>query len=134
MRYLLDVNALLALGLQQHVFHERVAQWVENAARDGAEFGTCAITELGFLRILMQAPAYGFTVEQGRRLLAQLKKTERLNFAFVPDDQEVAALPGWVKSARQITDGHLAGLAEAHGLKLVTLDRGIRGAFVIPPV
>ena len=32
MTYLLDVNALLALGLREHVFHERVAAWVRDAA------------------------------------------------------------------------------------------------------
>jgi hypothetical protein len=28
MIYLLDVSPLLALGLRQHVFHERMATWV----------------------------------------------------------------------------------------------------------
>jgi len=29
MKYLLDVNALIALGFLEHEFHERVAQWVQ---------------------------------------------------------------------------------------------------------
>jgi hypothetical protein len=29
MIYLLDVNALVALGIMQHQFHERVTTWVQ---------------------------------------------------------------------------------------------------------
>jgi len=44
--YLLDVNALLALGLHEHEFHARLARWV--AALGTADgLTTCAITELG---------------------------------------------------------------------------------------
>ena len=32
MKYLLDVSTLIALGVQEHTLHERVAQWL-NAER-----------------------------------------------------------------------------------------------------
>jgi predicted nucleic acid-binding protein len=32
MKYLLDVNALVALGFLEHEFHERVARWVRGLA------------------------------------------------------------------------------------------------------
>ncbi len=35
MTYLLDVNALLALGFLQHEFHVRVASWVNGLASRG---------------------------------------------------------------------------------------------------
>ena len=41
-------------------------------------------------------------------------------------------LPVWVKGARQVTDGHLVGLANSIGATLATLDGGIVGAFLIP--
>jgi len=41
-------------------------------------------------------------------------------------------LPRWVKGPKQITDGHLLGLAKAHGAEMATLDERIRGALVIP--
>ena len=44
MTYLLDVNALVALGLAHHEFHDRVAAWVRTAPRP--TLVTCAITEL----------------------------------------------------------------------------------------
>jgi hypothetical protein len=33
MKYLLDVNGLVALGFLQHDFHERVASWVPKTAK-----------------------------------------------------------------------------------------------------
>jgi predicted nucleic acid-binding protein len=58
MKYPLDVNALVALGFIHHEFHDRVAEWIK--AQQLPELATCSITELGFVRILSQAPAYGF--------------------------------------------------------------------------
>ena len=133
MRYLLDVNALVALGFLQHEFHERVAQWVRSLASKGLpELVTCSITELGFVRILAQAPQYGFTVAHARTLLLRLKTENTLKFTFIPDDHDVSHLPGWVKTAKQTTDGHLAQLAKANGAILATLDGRIPRAFLIP--
>ena len=133
MKYLLDVNALVALGFLQHEFHERVATWVRALASKGTvELATCSITELGFIRVLAQGPQYGFGVSQARDLLLQLKGTRVLKFTFVTDDHDVSHLPGWVKTAKQTTDGHLLQLAKAKGAMLATLDRRIPRAFLIP--
>jgi predicted nucleic acid-binding protein len=132
MIYLLDVNALLALGFHEHESHQRAAQWTKKTGANEGRLATCAITELGFLRILMQRGYTGFTITQGQKLLADLKRATGLRFVFLTDDQGAADLPGWVKWAKQVTDGHLVALARAHGAILATLDEGIRGAFVIP--
>jgi predicted nucleic acid-binding protein len=132
-RYLLDVNALVALGLLQHEFHQQVARWVRSLASGGVpELATCSITELGFVRVLAQAPQYGFNISQARTLLLRMKTGNILNFTQIADDHGVAHLPGWVKTAKQTTDGHLAQLAKGNGAVLATLDTRIRGAFVIP--
>jgi predicted nucleic acid-binding protein len=132
MKYLLDVNALVALGFLQHEFHERVATWVRTSIAKGTvELATCSITELGFVRILVQAPQYGFAVSQARDLLLQLKAASALK--FIPDDHDISHLPAWVKTAKQTTDGHLAQLAKAKGAILATLDNRIPRAFQIPP-
>ena len=74
MKYLLDVNGLVALGFLQHEFHERVASWVHTLTTRGVpELATCSITELGFVRVLAQAPQYGFTIAHARTLLLRLK-------------------------------------------------------------
>jgi predicted nucleic acid-binding protein len=133
MKYLLDVNALVALALLEHEFHERTARWVRAISLEkSAELATCAITELGFVRVLVQAPQYGFNVPKARQLLLQLKSAGVLEFAFLPDDQSISHLPRWVRTAKQITDGHLAGLARSRDAILATLDRRIPGSFLIP--
>lgn len=133
MKYLLDVNALIALGFLEHEFHERVARWVQTLAKTGTpELATCSITELGFVRVLAQAPQYGFTVAHARDLLRRLKASGKVSFTLIPDAQDMAHLPRWVKTAKQTTDGHLAQLAVANGAVLATFDKGIPQAFLIP--
>ena len=134
MRYLLDVNALVALGFLEHQFHNRVTNWMNDLISKGVpEVASCSITELGFIRVLAQAPQYNVSVEQARILLTRLKINKTLKFIFVVDDQEVSKLPAWVKTAKQTTDGHLVQVAKAHGAVLATLDRKIPTAVVIPP-
>jgi len=129
MVYLLDVNALVAFGFAPHQFHHRVASWFSSGE---VSLATCAITELGFVRVLAQAPAYGLTVAEARGLLRSLKRSRNFRFTFIADDQDVSHLPDWVKVARQLTDGHLASLAEAHGAALATLDEKIPRSYLIP--
>ena len=130
-RYLLDVNALVALGFQEHEFFERVAGWFQDLRQGEHELATCAITELGFVRVLT-LPQYGLSLEESKESLLRLKSSSRIGFVFVPDDVGAARLPGWVKTSKQVTDGHLVHLARANGAVLATLDRNIPGAFVIP--
>lgn len=86
MTYLLDVNALVALGFLQHEFHGRVASWVRKLALRGVpEPASCSITELGFVRILVQAPQYGFSIAHTRSVLLQLKSGNTLKLAFTTD-------------------------------------------------
>lgn len=133
MRYLLDVNSLLALAVMDHEFHERVAAWLARLGTTHVpEIATCAITELGFVRVLAQAQQYGWSVMQARDLLVQLKQSKLIHWAFISDDHGVSHLERWVRTAKQTTDGHLVALAGAHDAALATLDRGIPGAFVIP--
>jgi uncharacterized protein len=133
MKYLLDVNGLVASGFLQHEFHEHVASWVHSLTSRGfPELATCSITELGFVRVLAQAPQYGFTIAHARTLLLRLKTGNSLKFTFIPDDHDVSHIPAWVKTARQTTDGHLVQLAKAKSAILATLDERIPRAFLIP--
>lgn len=133
MKYLLDTGALFALGILDHECHDTMNGWLERLRVRGIpELATCAITELGFVRILAQAPQYNFTVDQGKLLLSELKKRKAANFTFIADGHGVSDLPEWVKMPRQITDGHLVELAKANGAVLATLDERIPGALLIP--
>lgn len=130
MIYLFDVNALLALGFINHEFHPRVARWVRSNSSE--QLASCSITELGFLRVLSQAPAYGFTVAQASSLLMRLKEAGTRPLLFIPDGHDVSHLPTWVKGPKQITDGHLSALAKANGAILATLDENIPSSYLIP--
>ena len=135
MIYLLDVNALVALGFLNHEFHPRVASWVQShrsQSNRSPRLASCSITELGFVRVLAQAPAYGFTVAQARTLLLRLKEARVSRLVFIPDAHDVSHLPDWVKTPKQITDGHLGKLAHANSAILATLDESIPGSFLIP--
>ena len=133
MKYLLDVNSLLALAVLDHEFHPQVAIWVRRLAAGGVpELATCSITELGFVRVLAQAQQYRCSVTEARDLLLALKNSKAARFTFFSDDRDISHLPKWVKSPKQTTDGHLAELAKANEAVLATLDRRIPGAFLIP--
>jgi len=132
-KFLLDVSALLAFGIAEHEFHDRVANWARGwAAVEPLRVATCSITEIGFVRIVAQAPQYGFTVAEARVLLQRIKARHGDVFVFITDDQDASRLPYWIKGPKQVTDGHLVQLAKANGAVLATLDRGIPGAFLIP--
>ena len=130
MKYLLDVNVLVALGFENHEHHKRVAQWLETET--GPIVATCSITELGFVRVLSQTPTYGYALSQARDLLIQLKKNRAYPIEFFPDGNDISHLPSWVKTGKQTTDGHLLDLAIVHGATLATLDVKIPGAFLLP--
>jgi uncharacterized protein len=133
MRYLLDVNTLLALLVREHEFHARVGSWVERLiARGAPELATCSITELGFVRVLGQAQQYGSSVAQARELLLKVKNSKGMRWIFIPDDHDISQLPRWVRTPKQTTDGHLAELARVNEAVLATLDRRIPGTFAIP--
>jgi uncharacterized protein len=130
MIYLLDVNALVALGFAHHEFHDRIAGWVRG--QRAPSLATCSITELGFIRVMAQVPSSGLTIEQARTLLLRIKQAADPQFSFLPDDHDVSQLPGWVKTPKQTTDGHLARLASSNGAVLATLDTKIPEAYFIP--
>ena len=130
MRYLLDVNALIAYGFLRHDFHDRVGAWMRSGS--GHRFLTCSITELGFVRILGNVRTYGMDVARAKDLLLDLKNWQALPLQFIPDANDLASLPTWVKAPSQVTGGHLLHLTRANGALLATLDKGIPGAHVIP--
>ena len=81
--------SVLARSLKSQRCNRRlVARWVR--AKTSPQLASCSITELGFLRVLAQAPAYGFTVSQARSLLLRLKESSTCPLAFIPDGHATA--------------------------------------------
>jgi uncharacterized protein len=130
MKYLLDVNALIAFGVNQHQFHQRVVNWIRS--QRGSAFLTCSVTEIGFVRVVASVAMYGLTLAQAKALLLGMKLNTAQPLTFLPDANDISALPAWVKSPAQTADGHLLQLASVNGAVLATLDERIPGAFVIP--
>ena len=128
MTYLLDVNALIALGITHHAEHARVAHWVRGLRGD--RLATCSITEIGFVRVACGTSGLVTDATVARQVLARLKAAAGIE--LLADANGAADLPAWVLRPAQVTDGHLLALAAKHGARLATLDTGIRGAFLIP--
>jgi len=127
MRLLLDVNVLVALLDEAHVFSAKVYEWLDAQVRKVA---TCPLVENGVVRV-MSAPAYTAThastpVQVTQALQAM---TARLDHEFWPDDVSIldpAAIDtGRLHGHRQITDAYLLALAVRHGGALATLDAAV---------
>ena len=125
-RCLLDVNALIALLWASHEHNPRTWKWLEAEGK----VAICPLTEIGFLRISTQ-PVYGATVEQARKMLRDWKAAKKPAYIACDLDALKTAAP---TTGNKTTDFYLASLAEAHGLKLATLENrmGHPAAFTIP--
>jgi hypothetical protein len=123
--YLFDVNLLLALFDPGHEHHQIAHQWYGGKR----SWASCAITENGFIRIA-SSPAYPGGVTSPAAVAEKLRGfIDASDHAFWED--RLSLLDGAVfrldhiKSARQVTDVYLLGLAAQRGGKLATLDRTI---------
>ncbi|MGD0800222.1 MAG: hypothetical protein ABR906_02790 [Terracidiphilus sp.] len=130
MKYLLDVNVLIAFGVTQHQFHQRVVDWIRS--QRGSIFLTSSVTEIGFIRVVASVAMYDLDILQARRILLGVKENATQPLTFLSDGNDISQFPAWVKSPKQVTDGHLVQLAGANGALLATLDQGIPGAYLIP--
>ena len=131
MKHLLDVNALIALAHQAHVHHTRLSRWYLSVKPTTTALCTCAITELGFVRVAVQIGLQS-NVPTARKALARLKRSGQIPFELLDDALGVEHLPTFANTPKKITDGHLLQLAESHGAHLATLDSGIPKATLIP--
>jgi predicted nucleic acid-binding protein len=120
---LLDVNAMLAWEHANSPHHAAFHGWV--AQQDELELWTCALAELGFIRVSMQVFGYDKTSAD-----QSLRRLKRATAGFV-EEAPSPRLPAWAKSASKTTDAYLVQLARANDLKLATFDRGIRDAAVL---
>jgi len=118
MKYLLDVHALLAWAHQGSPHFTPFHRWKKNIAR--GDLATCAITELGFVRVSLVT--FELDLLSAVSTLALLKKEIG---HFIPDLPS-PIYPSWVTNHRHTTDAYLCQVAAVHGLKLATFDRAIR--------
>lgn len=131
MRYLLDVNLLLALGHVRHVHHDRAMGWFAGLNPTEDSLGTCAITELGFVRVAVQAGLQP-DIFAAQQALAKMKASSQVPIELWVDGLGADRLPAYVRRPAALTDGHLLELARVQRARLVTLDVSIPGALLIP--
>ena len=100
---LLDVNVLVALLVPEHQHHNLAAEWFgQEAVRHG--WATCAVTELGVIRVCAQLPGGPWPPETIADRLLLL--AARGDYEFWPDAVPPSTLAEVreAQSAKQITD------------------------------
>jgi predicted nucleic acid-binding protein len=117
-RYLLDVNALLAWEHGNSPHHVSFHAWAKAIGRKN--LWTCALSELGFLRVSMQV--FGYSPHQASEALAVLKQNAGGFIEVAPTPR----LPGWASSAAKTSDGYLTQVARENKMQLATFDTGIK--------
>ena len=133
--HLLDVNVLLALAWPNHQFHASARNWLK---REGAKgWWTCAITELGFVRLSCNPTFTPNPRTPDEALLLLQALTERKGHRYLGELPPVTeTVPsGRLLGHRQTTDTYLLGLAKARKLTLATFDTHLQrlGALILKP-
>lgn len=131
MKHLLDINTLIALAHTAHVHHTRATAWYQTLSPATTTLCTCAITELGFLRVAVQAGLQS-DVAAARRALSALKVSSAIPFEILNDAIGADRMPAFAKTPLKLTGGHLLELARENQAQLSTLDTGIPGAALLP--
>ena len=125
---LLDLNILTALLWPTHEHHEAAHRWF--SARANARWATCALTQLGFVR-LTSNPAFSrdaLSPTEATALLAE-NLTHPGHEFWAEALQVPAAIRGVearLQGYRQFTDAYLLALANRRKGVLATFDRGLR--------
>ncbi|MEW5848746.1 MAG: TA system VapC family ribonuclease toxin [Myxococcota bacterium] len=127
MRYLLDVNVLLALMDPAHVMHGAAHAWFEKSG--SRSWATCPLTQNGVVRIAGQ-PSYPNSPGAPSVVADLLERfTSHARHELWHDDVSILETRvfnrGALGSPAQLTDVYLLGLAMRHNGKLATFDRRI---------
>jgi uncharacterized protein len=125
--FLLDANALIALGWPPHEHHAPMLAWFKRHAAQG--WATTAMTQAAFVRIVSQ-PAFSSHVITVAQVAEQLlRNTAHPKHRLLPMDfgfeEVLGCCTGGLYGHRQITDAYLLTTAARHRCRLVTFDTGI---------
>lgn len=128
---LLDVNVLLALVQEFHIFHKASKCWFREHAAEG--WASCAITEAGLVRLAAASRSGSIPVSEGLRALSLLCEIPKHEFWAL--DNPVHSIREEIRERlsghQQITDALLLDLAIRRAGRLVTFDKRLRN--LLPP-
>jgi toxin-antitoxin system PIN domain toxin len=125
---LLDLNILAALLWPAHEHHDVAHDWF--GVRRNGRWATCALTQLGFVRIVSN-PAFSRDALSPSEALALLAENLTLtgHEFWTGGIQLPAAIAGMetaLQGYRRLTDAYLSALAHRRKGVLATFDRGLR--------
>ena len=123
-RYLLDVNVLVALLDEDHIYHQAVTQWYDTP---GLQCAVCPFTEAGFLRYMTRPKTGNLSMVEATAMLARLAQESGYHYQPISADWHTLCGPFFQRlfGHNQITDAYLLGLAVHEDLVLVTFDSTI---------
>jgi toxin-antitoxin system PIN domain toxin len=112
-----------AVATLSHQFHPTARRWLEK--HESLDWATCAITQLGFIRISCQASIFGNqakTPEEARIFLSHL--TAHPHHTFFSELPTPSECPEFAKinGPNKVTDAYLIGLVRHHHARFVTFD------------
>lgn len=121
---LLDTNALVALAWPNHQFHGLVVTRLER--QPVAPWATCALTQLGFVRLSSNPSVVGrrkTPAESLAMLTALTQDGQHRYLQLLPSLPSVRDYFHRLVGHNQVTDAYLLALAATNGAVLLTLDR-----------
>ena len=121
---LLDVNALAALAWPNHQHHRAVVARLDR--QPAPDWATCALTQLGFVRLSANPAIVGVrrTPAQALDVLGELVADARHRYLTpLPPLPRAARHFDHLLGHQQVTDAYLLAVAVAHDAVLLTLDR-----------
>ena len=131
MRFLLDVNVLVALAFPQHTFHSAAHAWFDG--EPNRLWATCPLTQAGFLRFASREffGAKGSSRDAIRTALAALERDcKSPHHQYWPADTDLRDLSDVMRARligpNQVADMQLLLLAHHHKGQLATFDTGLR--------
>jgi toxin-antitoxin system PIN domain toxin len=123
-RYLLDVNVLVALLDEQHIHYAAATAWFRSSCQ---EWSLCPLTESGFLRYATRPKTGGATMGDATAVLTRLTLEAGYHYQSIGTDWQTLTEPifNQILGHKQITDAYLLGLAIQEDMVLATFDRAI---------
>ena len=130
--YLLDVNVLIALAWPNHAQHSPAHQWF--AGIQSAGWGTCMVTQLGFVRVSSHPKVdQHVSTQEAWQKFGEIAATPGHSFWPEPSDgyanQVFTQTRAKTLTHGQVTDGYLATVAALNGGKLATFDESLARTF-----
>lgn len=125
---LLDLNVLLAVAWPNHQFHAAAIRVLEAS---GDRWATCALTQLGFIRLSSNPsaiPTAKSPAEAASVLAGMVDDPLHVYLESLPSPVAKECRSGFDKilGSRQVTDAYLLMLARRHEAVFVTFDARLK--------